>query len=737
MLINSEQSRRGQTELIAAAQQAEELLRPLAPEKDLAELERFRTEFRRKVDDLYGGSRKLNIGVVGQVKAGKSSFLNTLLFGGQEILPKAATPKTAALTKIEFGDENAAEIEYYCAEDWEAQRRRAASGLDDSVTRAAQELVQMVDERVGQGRLDVARCLSMGTERLRFDSYTEMIGTLNQYVGEDGIYTPLVKSVCLRLCDQRFDNELLLECSIVDTPGLNDPVVSRTARTKEFIEVCDVVFLLSRCSHFLDKSDWTLLSAQLPQGGVKRLVLIGSQLDSAVRDILRRPSGKKNPFTGEVKQDESHTDNVPKACQMARDDLTGVARKKVSGEREFLTQTAGREALANTIGMCAEPIFFSSLACNMLKKDRSEYTREEAGVFDKLSVFSQDVRSDLERMGDIGPVQAVLDEVIREKEDILQSKSDSLLRDARENLKGILNGFQSRAQDKADILSGNDRNRLEEKKRAVEKQRNAIMAAVSDVFSGQIDTIKDKKREAVDDLRRSSDRYSELAVQTGRGQEQRSYEVSDSTWYKPWTWGRSRTEWYTATVTYSYLASGDAADNLNRYARESATQIEKVFLGAVNLQKLRQKLSRVVIETMDMGDADFDANYFRRVVNELVDELDFPTIHISTQEVVKRCIAGFNGEVRDEESMQQLRTALHSGIAQLFDELCTQFDRKADEFIRNLQSISKSFQSTLLEKLNGEFDDLLGELERKDAEIARLTEYWQTLNEAKRLAEVI
>ena len=44
--------------------------------------------------------QKLSIGIMGQVKAGKSSFLNALLFAGKPILPEAATPKTANLTKI-------------------------------------------------------------------------------------------------------------------------------------------------------------------------------------------------------------------------------------------------------------------------------------------------------------------------------------------------------------------------------------------------------------------------------------------------------------------------------------------------------------------------------------------------------------------------------------------------------------------------------------------------------------
>ena len=77
-------------------------LASLAPEGDRKELERLAMNFERKTEDFYRENRKLNIGVVGQVKAGKSSFLNTLLFGGREILPKASTPKTATLTKMEY-----------------------------------------------------------------------------------------------------------------------------------------------------------------------------------------------------------------------------------------------------------------------------------------------------------------------------------------------------------------------------------------------------------------------------------------------------------------------------------------------------------------------------------------------------------------------------------------------------------------------------------------------------------
>ena len=56
-------------------------------------------------------NRLLRIGIVGRVKAGKSSLLNALLFQGQSLLPKAATPMTAALTTLSHGETLAAEVE--------------------------------------------------------------------------------------------------------------------------------------------------------------------------------------------------------------------------------------------------------------------------------------------------------------------------------------------------------------------------------------------------------------------------------------------------------------------------------------------------------------------------------------------------------------------------------------------------------------------------------------------------
>ena len=73
-----------------------------------------------QVQLLKEEGRLLHIGIIGQVKAGKSSFLNALLFDGKDFLPHAATPMTAALTRLEYAEKLRSEFDFYTPKEWQA-----------------------------------------------------------------------------------------------------------------------------------------------------------------------------------------------------------------------------------------------------------------------------------------------------------------------------------------------------------------------------------------------------------------------------------------------------------------------------------------------------------------------------------------------------------------------------------------------------------------------------------------
>ena len=206
----------------------------------------------------------LTIGVVGQMKCGKSTFLNSFVFE-DTVLPAATTPMTAALSVITYGEQKKVVAEFYTNDEWEEQKAQAARSLDDvagdtmaeSKIKAAKELVSKAS-RLGSYLKD---CLG----KTREDSFDNII----EYVGADGKYVSITKSVKIY-----YPKEYLKGVEIVDTPGFNDPIVSREERTKEFLKKADVVLMMLYAGRPFDATDRDIIVKNVSQCGIGK-VLIG------------------------------------------------------------------------------------------------------------------------------------------------------------------------------------------------------------------------------------------------------------------------------------------------------------------------------------------------------------------------------------------------------------------------------------------------------------------------------
>ena len=199
----------------------------------------------------------LTIGVIGQMKCGKSTFLNSFVFE-DTVLPAATTPMTAALSVITYGEQKKVVAEFYTNDE-------AARSLDDvagdtmaeSKIKAAKELVSKAS-RLGSNLRDY-----LG--KTKEDSFENII----EYVGADGKYVSITKSVKIY-----YPKEYLKGVEIVDTPGFNDPIVSREERTKEFLKKADVVLMMLYAGRPFDATDRDIIFKNVSQCGIGK-VLIG------------------------------------------------------------------------------------------------------------------------------------------------------------------------------------------------------------------------------------------------------------------------------------------------------------------------------------------------------------------------------------------------------------------------------------------------------------------------------
>ena len=261
------------TQKVATIKQA---LSPYMDDRDAENIDRLSRDIQTKLDKFRREDRKLTLAVVGRVKAGKSSFLNELIFQGKDILPHAFRPKTATLTKIEYDAHPHMTITYYRPVEWEQLEKLAKQ---ESSTREDVKTAKELVNDVKNSGLDVKPYLAKGQEIIDMPDEAQMESVLDTYVGANGQLTPIVKSVTL--CINRPELEGL---SIVDTPGTNDPIVSRTQATKDFLAECDIIFFLTPASQALDRQDIDLLQTQLPGQGVADIRLIASRFDEAVLD---------------------------------------------------------------------------------------------------------------------------------------------------------------------------------------------------------------------------------------------------------------------------------------------------------------------------------------------------------------------------------------------------------------------------------------------------------------------
>lgn len=206
----------------------------------------------------------LTIGVIGQMKCGKSTFLNSFVFE-DDVLPAATTPMTAALSVITYGTEKKIIAEFYTVNEWEEQKTQASRSLEsvagntleESKIKAAKELVER-SSKLGSS-------LHSYLGKKQNDTFENLI----EYVGAEGKFISITKSVTIY-----YPKEYLKGVEIVDTPGFNDPIVSREERTKAFLKKADVVLLMLYAGRPFDSTDRDILFKNVGQCGTGR-VLIG------------------------------------------------------------------------------------------------------------------------------------------------------------------------------------------------------------------------------------------------------------------------------------------------------------------------------------------------------------------------------------------------------------------------------------------------------------------------------
>lgn len=215
----------------------------------------------------------LVIGVIGQMKCGKSTFLNSFVFE-DDILPAATTPMTAALSIIKYGEDKKIVAEFYSQEEWAEQQMQAKRDLSGITSELEISKVKAAKELVDKSHL-LGRDINTYLGKTKEDTFENLI----EYVGADGKYVSITKSVTIF-----YPKEYLKGVEIVDTPGFNDPIVSREEKTKEFLKRADTVLLMLYAGRPFDATDRDILFKNVRSCGIGKVIVGINKYDIPYED---------------------------------------------------------------------------------------------------------------------------------------------------------------------------------------------------------------------------------------------------------------------------------------------------------------------------------------------------------------------------------------------------------------------------------------------------------------------
>jgi len=356
----------------------------------------------------------LTIGVIGQMKAGKSTFLNSFVFE-DDILPAATTPMTAALSVITYGPEKKIEAEFYTEQEWQEQQMTARMNADE-----VSDEMQKSKIKAAQELMEKSTKLGSNINSLLGKQQTDSFENLIEYVGADGRYVSITKSVTVY-----FPMNHLKGVRIVDTPGFNDPIVSREERTKDFLKQADVVLLMLYAGRPFDATDRGILFKNVAECGTGK-VLIGINK----YDI---------PYENGETEDE--------------------IRKYVKDEIFKASQTMGDQQL-NAILQDTEPIPLSAEMALLAELPMAKINNNDIFSFawkracDNFEISSQKQMREKSHLDDL--ISAIIKVIEREKETILFKKPLNAILAKGNNLKSKVEENIIHRQSEIEMLQAPD-----------------------------------------------------------------------------------------------------------------------------------------------------------------------------------------------------------------------------------------------------------------------------------------
>lgn len=699
-------------------------------------------EWQRVLDSFAEQGRVLRIGIIGRVKAGKSSMLNALLFNGNDILPKAATPMTAALTIMEYSENVSAEVDFFTQQDIDEIKVKYdlfQKALDSKVKEKELENAERIKKKKGVNSLSAEeqqecrnKAKSQAEREMKddpsFASYDQycrikesgkslsdleqyrtisagsveelMNGVLNQFVGSSGAFMPFTKSVTLHIPEKGLQG-----LQIIDTPGINDPVTSRGERTEQLLQDCDVVLIVSPSGQFLSSEDTDLMHRVTTKEGTQQAYLIASQVD--------------NQLFGSESQGLSDPIHV---LERISDNLTKHARNVLAKQvQEYPSMKVAADKLSKNNVICS-----SSVAFSLQQRFDEQHTWDAnlQHVWRNLNqkfpdVFSHEelAKNALNQLANIHQIHQIVSEVTANKEQILAQRRIDFENGKRTALQGYLKAWAERINEQIHQIQHADVDELRKQEAELKNQQATIDANVGGVYDDLISDIKlNLSKQLKDKLKSEMRRFDSVSDDAqGSETEYEEYQVKEK---RGGLFG-TPLDWFdggkTVTKTRSHSYTTVKAKPIRRAIEEIRSNLEDELghLSESYLQAWKKKIYSQVVSALReaMGDGELDVNIIARAVKNVLARI--PEASFKLEDDIPKSLKK-TGKLTGYEAESFIDDA-EDYISNLKDVVNKDISAYMTTLVSNLKKIDLAKELTA--DLENNLKQLLSEIENKEASL--------------------
>ncbi|UNT56494.1 dynamin family protein [Lysinibacillus capsici] len=684
-------------------------------------------KLKNNLEGIMKSKRNLQIGIIGEVKAGKSSFINALIFDGKDILPKAPTPMTAALTKISYGDRFEAEIVFYDENDWniiqhnahladrflrelyEQEMEKSAYAMNfeqfcvfkkDDVPKeysACKELIEMAEKN----NLNVSQYIGQKIE-INADEQDEYIEKLNHYVGAEGQFTPIVKYSVIKL-----NNERLKNIEIVDTPGMNDPIVSRTIVTSDFLMNCDVVFFLSYAGQFLSQEEMGLLTRSLPENSISHAYLIASKFDSAILDYKQ----KKAPLKTAVQ----HT-------------LFNLNQQATTTIGESITQQ-NTPAVVKVIQANLPPHPTSGLMYSSAMKlyHNEPLTKAEEHIlkqFEKrFEGFSRSPK-ELMKLANVHTIEGkILSKVKTEKDNIITERSSTIIQDQHIEFLRLIRQMEEQTIDNIQEMKHSDVSGLKNKVEKISSKLQSIRKNVNDIFTANY--LK-ASRILVDikiDVEKEINNHTGVKVAVSTS--------SDTGTRRTGFLGLKR-ESYTITTTNYTAEVTEVVASIRKYITRSREMINNEFKRLFDLQNMKKDVANEVVGAFELISNEFNESEIKRALEIVLNQIVIQDIEVDQSKYDAKITSTFSSPSVRNEEISNLQLEQERILQQVANDIKSEIDSKIKEIELLLEKYAANFIDDIEAQITVNAKKIEMLLKDKEANLKRMEEIALKLNVFKK-----